>query len=99
MCGTTFFPTTSRQKYCTDCKDEAVKLRRRQRYKEKIQEKGGILGYSEKECKLCGKTYKPNSSSQKYCECCKDKGREILKREWYIKKKQIYKEKKLKKSA
>lgn len=99
MCGTTFLPTTSRQKYCTDCKDEAVKLRRRQRYKEKIQGKGGKWGYSEKECKLCGKTYKPNSSSQKYCECCKDKGREILKRKWYIKKKQIYQEKKLKKSA
>lgn len=94
ICGATFSPTTSRQKICTSCKDKANKLRRKQRYREKIQAKGGNTGYSEKECKLCGKTYKPNSSSQKYCEHCKDIGREMLKKNWYIKKKQIYQDNK-----
>ena len=94
MCGTTFSPTTSRQKVCIACKDEANKLRRKQRYREKIQAKGGNTGYSEKECKICGNIYKTNSSSQKYCEHCKSIGLEILKRSWYIKKKQIYQENK-----
>lgn len=55
---------------------------------------GGNTGYTEKECKICGKIYKPNSSSQKYCNDCTEKGREILKKNWYIKKKEIYQEKK-----
>ena len=70
VCGNIFTPTTSTQKYCNECKRKARNLRRRQKYREKIQAKGGNMGYSEKECKLCGKIYKPNSSSQKYCKDC-----------------------------
>lgn len=94
MCGTTYSPTTSRQKFCIACRKKAVNERRKQRYREKIQAQGGNSGYSEKECQLCGKRYKPNSSSQKFCEDCKDKARDILKKNWYIKKKQIYQEQK-----
>lgn len=93
-CGIEYTPTTSRQKYCVGCKDEAVKERHRKQYREKIQKQGGNKGYGEKVCIICGETYKPNSSSQKYCSNCKDKGREILKRNWYIKKKEIYQIKK-----
>lgn len=94
MCNKTFTPITSTQKYCEECKDKATKLKRKQRYQEKKKAQGGNKGYRERTCILCGKTYKPNSSSQKYCSDCKEKGREILKREWYIKKKEIYQAKK-----
>ena len=94
ICGKTYTPTTSRQKFCIECKDEGRRIRHRKHYREKIQAQGGNKGYKERTCILCGKTYKPNSSSQKYCSDCKEKGREILKREWYIKKKEIYQAKK-----
>lgn len=94
MCGATFSPTTSRQKFCVSCKKEAEKIRRKQRYREKLKAQGGNKGYREKVCELCGNTYKPNSSCQKYCSDCKEKGREKLKREWYIKKKEIRQKKK-----
>jgi DNA invertase Pin-like site-specific DNA recombinase len=99
LCGKTFSPITSTQKYCDDCKERATKLKRQQRYREKIKAQGGNNGYSEKVCQLCGKTYKPNSSSQKYCSDCREEGRTILKNQWYIKKKEIYQNKKKQKQS
>ncbi len=93
-CNKTFTPTTSTQKYCIDCKNEATKLRRKQRYREKIKSQGGNKGYRERTCQLCGKTYKPNSSGQKFCSNCKEQARDILKHEWYVKKKEIRQAKK-----
>lgn len=94
ICNKTYTPTTSRQKVCIDCKKEAQKLRRKQRYNEKIKAQGGNKGYRERVCQICGNVYKPNSSGQKFCSNCTEKAREILKRNWYIKKKEIYQSKK-----
>lgn len=94
ICGKTYSPVTSRQKYCSDCREESVKLRRRNNYRKKIEAQGGNKGYKEKTCVICGKKYKPNSSCQKYCSDCTQIGREELKHKWYVKKRELYRQKK-----
>lgn len=99
ICNKEFEPINSNRKFCDDCRREAINRRRRERYREKIKAQGGNMGYRDKVCQLCGNSYKPSSSCQKFCSDCKEKAREILKRKWYLKKKEIYKEKVKKKMS
>lgn len=93
ICGKTFKPITSTEKYCNNCKDKGKIMRRREYHKEKIEAEGGNKGYRERTCILCGKTYKPNSSGQKYCSNCKLQGKRNYQSEWYQRKKENEKQK------
>lgn len=87
ICGKTYSPITSTQKYCSECKEEGVKLRKKNNYRKKIEAQGGNKGYRERTCEICGKKYKPNSSGQKFCVDCKEIAKKEFKHKWYLKKK------------
>ena len=80
MCDVSYTPTSPKQKFCTGCKDKAVKIyqavRDKKRYKQKQKDK--ILFTNE--CPSCGKIFDTYYGSKKYCGSKKcEKFRVILK--------------------
>ena len=87
LCGKTYTPITSTQIFCNKCKDEGNKINRRKNYYKRIEAKGGHQGFKERTCQMCGKSYKPNSSVQQFCDDCKIKAKKERQHQWYLKKK------------
>lgn len=61
-CGSSYKPTHSVQKYCTDCVEQA-----RQEYVGRVKRGND---FASKECIKCSDTFKPSSGNQKNCFNC-----------------------------
>ena len=83
-CGETFYPSSSRQRFCQ--KECAYKFGQERRKEKNFSEKGNHK-FRQKECKICGKPFWPTSSQQLVCsEACRIENRKQIQKKYYYEK-------------
>ena len=66
LCGSSFKPTSPKQKYCINCKKEGKRLKDRIRDRKRSRSKSGYKEYT-RICPSCGKEFRTYYSKKIYC--------------------------------